>query len=176
MLSEAVKKSLEIFQLDKVPKMAVLRAKYMELCIERHPDKGGSNEQFQQLLEAKEILSKYIEENIPTTNDVEEIFARRQFKECNEVKINKSSVTIKYPSKYSDHYENILTKKYGQPNDNTETSNGKKFTVLEGIYITVYRKPGLESTLLIQGNQKLFEFVKETIPGIFKEILEICRG
>ena len=72
----------------------------------------------------------------------------------------KSSVTIRYPSKYASAYDDHLTKLYGEPDDKSESSNGKKFTIPEGIYVTNYCKTSKDSTLFIQGNQKLFEYVE----------------
>ena len=41
---------------------------------------------------------------------------RRLFREFNnEVKINKSSVIIEYPSKYGDKYDPVLENGYGKP-------------------------------------------------------------
>ena len=65
MISEQVKRALQMLQFDEVPKMAELRSRFLKLCVERHPDKGGTSEQFQELLEAKEVVSKYIEEYVP---------------------------------------------------------------------------------------------------------------
>ena len=113
MLSEIVKQALVILDFDNVPSMAELRNKFLKLCIERHPDKGGENDQFQKLMEAKLVLSKYISEFIPEDkNDSVEVEARKLFKEFNEVQMNKNSITIKYLSKYGQYYDSIFQERY----------------------------------------------------------------
>ena len=100
MLSEQVKMALKMLQFDQVPRLAELRARFLKMCIERHPDKGGSNKEFQDLLEAKDVVSKYINKNVPENNlDEEEKFTRHLFKEFILVKIHKTSVLLTYPTK-----------------------------------------------------------------------------
>ena len=51
-LSEEVKKMLGIMGFDNVeslPTMATLRKTFIKLAVEKHPDKGGSNEEFKEL-------------------------------------------------------------------------------------------------------------------------------
>ena len=144
------------------------------MCIERHPDKGGSNKEFQDLLEAKDTISKYINEHIPENNlDEEEKFARHLFKEFILVKIHKTSVLLTYPTKYAKHYKESLENRYGQPVDKSDSGNGLKFSVPGGIFLTLYIKSGEESKLYVQGNKMLFEYVKDTLPEIFKDVLTL---
>ena len=98
--------------------------------------------------------------------------ARRQFRECNEIKINKCSVTISYPSKYSSSYDCYLTQIYGEPVDKSESANGKKYSIPGGIFVTNDGKSGSDSTLFFQGNRKLFDDVDTEFPQIFKEVLK----
>ena len=127
MISDAVKEALAVLGFKEVPEMKTVRDRFLRLCLEKHPDKGGSDAEFQKLLEAKEVLCKYIEEFIPEkSDDDDEIFTRKRFKEFNEVTINKACVTIKFPTKLYEMYENSLSQRFGSPKvDNSSTGNGK---------------------------------------------------
>ena len=51
--------------LSKVPQMRELRERFIQLCLDCHPDKGGSDKKFQDLLEARDQISKFIIDNVP---------------------------------------------------------------------------------------------------------------
>ena len=78
---------------------------------------------------------------------------RKQFKEFNEVTINASCVTIKYPTKYYDLYDRSFSHRFGKPKDNSKTGNGKQYTVPGGIFVTIYKKREDFSTILVQGKK-----------------------
>ena len=61
MICETVKRALQMLDFNEIPKMNELRSKFLRKCLELHPDKGGSTERFQELLDAKDIISRYIE-------------------------------------------------------------------------------------------------------------------
>ena len=106
MFSQNIKDALDTLGLNEIPTMIQLREAFLKLCLECHPDKGGNDEAFKSLVEAKEILSKYIKNNVPEDKEnEEEVLARRSFTECNVVKVNKTSVTIEYPSRYAPFYD-----------------------------------------------------------------------
>ena len=173
MISDKVKAALHVLGFREVPKMNEVRDRFLKLCLERHPDKGVSNEEFQSLLNAKETVCKYIEENVPEDKENnDDVAMRKQFKEFNEVSINISSVTIRYASKYSEYYDNSFCKRFGMPQDNSRTGNGKKYTAPGGVYVTIYKKSEDFSTILVQGKYKLYEFVKITMPEVYKEVCE----
>ena len=139
MLPYPVKFALSVLGFDAVPKMKELRENFLKLCLERHPDKGGSDDSFKVLLEAKETLSKYIQNNVPEDDsDEEEVFARQLFKHFNIIEVNKSSVTISYPTQYCEAYEQCLERNYGQPDDKSKSNNGKKNKVSDQVFITNY--------------------------------------
>ena len=99
MISDNLKECLQILDFDDVPTMAELRTRFLKLCIERHPDKGGEKDKFQKLLEAKQVISEYINNHVPEDEtDSQEVVARRIFREFNEVQLNTNSITVKYPS------------------------------------------------------------------------------
>ena len=126
MLSEEVMKALKVLDFKDVPLMKELCVRFLQLCIKCHPDKGGSDDKFKELTEAIEIVSKYIEENKEiNAKDEEESLVRREFRECNFIKVNKVSITVKYPSKYASKYDEILFKNFGEPIDRTSSGNGK---------------------------------------------------
>ena len=64
MISETVRNALKMLKFENIPKMCELRSRFLQMCLELHPDKGGNKENFQELLEAKDILSRYIENNV----------------------------------------------------------------------------------------------------------------
>ena len=47
MMTERVNKALKMLGFEKIPKMSELRIRFLKLCNEEHPDKGGENERFQ---------------------------------------------------------------------------------------------------------------------------------
>ena len=56
-----------------LPSMKILRERFRELAVQRHPDKGGSNEAFKELFKAYEILGNLITaDNSEENNDEEE--------------------------------------------------------------------------------------------------------
>ena len=78
MISDNLKESLQILDFDDVPSMAELRTRFLKLCIERHPDKGGAKDKFQKLLEAKQVISEFISNHVPEDEtDSQEVVARR---------------------------------------------------------------------------------------------------
>ena len=60
MISEKLRNALSVLGFSEVPEMKVVRDRFLKLCLEKHPDKGGSNEEFQNLLDARETICRYI--------------------------------------------------------------------------------------------------------------------
>ena len=59
MVSEEIRNLMEILgyqELSKLPTMKSLRQHFRKLAVERHPDKGGTNEKFKELYKAYETL------------------------------------------------------------------------------------------------------------------------
>ena len=58
-------KNLRILEFpeDILPKMKELRKRYLELSLIRHSDKGGTDEDFQELLNAYNSIGKLIEKS-----------------------------------------------------------------------------------------------------------------
>ena len=92
-VNEETKKLLVVMGFEDentLPTMKTLRERFRKLAIEKHPDKGGSNEQFKELYSAYEILGKLIASQMThDEEDSEELEARRMFREENWEK-NKS--------------------------------------------------------------------------------------
>ena len=80
------------FEINCLPKMKELRKRYLELSLVRHPDKeNGSDEAFQILLNAYIDIGKLIENSKNCDiDDKEENVARKEFKENNFEKVNKT--------------------------------------------------------------------------------------
>jgi len=148
-----LKKYLQIMGLSSVPQMKELREKFLQKCFDCHPDKGGTDDQFQELLEAKNAISQFILDNIPEDLvDNDEALARRESAEVNIVKFNKICISIKFPSKYSEIYDICLQRRYAEPIDKSDAFNGKKYTVSEEIFIT-----------------NIINLKKHSVPSLFRE-------
>ena len=91
-VNEETKKLLVVMGFEDentLPTMKTLRERFRKLAIEKHPDKGGSNEQFKELYSAYEILGKLIASQMThDEEDSEELEARRMFREENSVPMN----------------------------------------------------------------------------------------
>ena len=149
---EDIKEYLSVMGFEKLPKLKEVRRRFLELCILTHPDKQGSEEKFKELVKAKQELVKYIL-NRPTEEkeDEEEEITRRMMKVFSFFHINKKSVTIKYPTKFSERIETVMTRRFGPSDDKSSSKNGNKFTTTSGVFVTSYVKHGEElSTLHVQ--------------------------
>ena len=74
--------TLGFLDLETLPSMKQLREHFRKLTIQRHPDKGGINEEFKELCKAFETIGKMIEEEDSLDEeDEEEKEARHRFKE-----------------------------------------------------------------------------------------------
>ena len=98
MLSQNIKDALQTLGFTEVPSMTQLREAFLKRCLESHPDKGGNEEDFKSLIEAKETISVFIKNNIPEdATNKDEVLARKQYSECNVISVNSSlSVKILY--------------------------------------------------------------------------------
>ena len=77
---------LEIEDEKSIPKMKIVRRQFLKLSKIRHPDKGvGSDEDFSELLEAKEFVMNYLKTNFPIENeeDEEEVLAKEEYATAN---------------------------------------------------------------------------------------------
>ena len=73
-----LKKYLQLMGFNQIPQMKELRKRFLQLSVECHPDKGGSDKKFQELLDAHNFISKFIIENVPADlNDNEKTIARK---------------------------------------------------------------------------------------------------
>ena len=138
--------------IDKLPLMKEVRRNFLKLSLEKHPDKAGGNKSdFQELLNAYEVIAKVIQDTQQEDpNDDEETVARNLFKETNIEKINMYSVTVSILSTQAASWEKILTAEYGEPIEGKDKANGKKFTIEKNvkdddesipiIYVTLWKK------------------------------------
>ena len=179
-------KNLKVLGLpeDALPKMKVLRKRYLELSLIRHSDKGGTDEEFQELLHAYNSIGKLIEKSKNLDKeDLEEEEARKKFKESNVEKINKTSVTIKILSAHVNAWDQVFTEKYGNPTVN-EASDSKQWSIpyrisqVDGgvIKVTIWNlSKKKQSTMLIQGEHMKqylnISFAENAVPKLFTEVL-----
>ena len=84
-LSEEIKKMMLIMGFENqesLPSMTDLRKTFIKLAVEKHPDKGGSEEEFKEMYSAYEMLGKIITSNSDGGDDSsEEAEAKKRFKE-----------------------------------------------------------------------------------------------
>ena len=173
----------------KLPKMKELRKQYLKLSLLRHPDKkstgSGSDELFQELLNAYDFIGNLIKNCKNTDIDEEEEQARREFEESNFEKVNKTSVTIKIKTQHVKAWGKVFEEKYGCPVDISEAQNTKQWRVpyklddesSEVIKVKIWNLVSKEkSTMLIQGEhlkQYLnISFAEKVIPKLFIEVLK----
>ena len=107
-------------------KMKIITSQYRRMSLIKHPDKGGSKEDFQELNKAYEKLGKIINKTPQEDpEDREETNARDLFKTFNFSKENVESITIFIETSMVKHWETVLTEKFGDPTDRTEEVTGK---------------------------------------------------
>ena len=173
-------------------KMKTLTSQWRKMTLLKHPDKpGGKNEDFLELMEAYENLGKIIEETVPEdSNDMDEVSARKAFKDVNFTTENISSITVNIDTHMVKSWEEILTEKLGNPTDRTKEAgknHGKQwidesFKVDKGekaskVYITLWNKEKKEkSTMLIQAEKSRHylnvSYVSNVIPKMYEEVLD----
>ena len=171
----------------KMPKMKDVRKQFLKLAKIRHSDKPtGNDHDMKILLEAYKRIGKIIEaEDIEDPNDEEEEKARDLFQQFNFSNVNKNSISMLIYTIHVQGWERTLTEKYGVPNDNSATRNGKKWTIksfeasnkIGSVFIQIWNKyPQERSTMLIQA-EKCFlslsiSFFQQEIPKLFQEVLK----
>ena len=170
-------------------KMKTLDSQWRKMTLLKHPDKpGGKKEDFQELMDAYENLGKIIEETIPEDlQDMEEVNARKAFKDVNFTAENVSSITINIDTNMFKSWEFILTEKLGEPNDRSGKNNGKQWVdeafkadkeeKTSKVYITVWNKEKNEkSTMLIQAEKSHHylnvSYVTKVIPKLYENVLD----
>ena len=128
-----------------------------------HPDKNTNcdettkkvlEEEFSKIFTAFKNIVNFILENKDNLEDEEECIATKEFDEVNLVKINKQSMTIYILTVNILQWNEILEEHYGEPNDRSNTGNGKQYKTEDGVSLTVWEKPESKlSTMLISGNK-----------------------
>ena len=168
-LSEEIVNLLKLMKFEnllEIPSMRMLRKRLKKLAVEKHPDKGGSNEEFKELYQAYEALGNIIATEPENKEDDEEVEARRMFQEENVEEINSACITLRVNSEGGDVWDKILKENFGTPVKNSEVyaeNKGEKYTTTfkhEGesckIYITIYRPSKsfqTRRTILIQAER-----------------------
>ena len=114
-----------------LPSMKILRERFRHLAVQRHPDKGGTDEAFKELFKAYEILGNLItSRKTQDKEDEEEMEAKRMFREENWEEVNTSSITIRVHSTDGDNWKAILEIHYGsgvKNSKNEKDNKGEKF-------------------------------------------------
>ena len=88
-----VLKVLEFENVRDSPKMKEINKKWRKLSLMKHPDKGGTKEDFQELLAAYQIAGEASKKKEYDRNDIEEEIAQKMF-EFMSITENKQSFTI----------------------------------------------------------------------------------
>ena len=172
---------------ERLPKMKEVRKQYIKLSLLRHPDKKltGSDELFNELGFAYEFIGNLIQNSVNTEIDEEEEQARKEFRESNLEKVNKTSVTIKIKTEHVKAWWKVFEEKYGSPIDISEAQSTKQWKVpykldeesFGVIKVKIWDLAHKEkSTMLIQGEHMKqylnISFAEKVIPKLFNEVLE----
>ena len=190
MISEEIKNLLQTMEYEKqntLPTMKSLRQHFRKLAVERHPDKGGTDKEFQELYKAYEILGNIIASQNAEDVDTEEMEARRMFKEENWEEIKSASITIRVNCADGGEWESVLKENFGEPKKNSakESENkGERYCTVfshEGeqcrMTITMW-KPAKKfpdkRTILVQAERTKqsfnVPFVNLIFPKLYKEV------
>ena len=148
----------------------------------KHPDKNnGSKEStadFQVLLDAYHTAGKAAEKIEPEHNDIDDIIARKVFKQFqfSSVKVNSQSITIKTEKCLNSTWLEVLTTNLGDPII-TKDIHGKKFTLVDNcedsstnVYLTLYHTGNL--LVQAQGNKqsKNIHFIDSHLKDLFLQV------
>ena len=120
----------------ELPKLKDIQKQFHRLCKVKHPDKNnGSKEStaaFQILLDAYHTAGKAAEKVAPENDDIDDIIARKVFKQFqfSSVKVNSQLVTIKTEKSLNATWLDVLTSNLGDP-VSTKDIHGKKFTFID---------------------------------------------
>ena len=165
-----------------LPKVKDIQKQFYKLSKVKHPDKNGgskeSTEEFQTLLNAYNLAGKAAEKVKPEEEDIDDIIARKIFKQFqfSSVKVNSQSITIKTEKYRNSTWMEILSANLGQPTGN-QPPHGKKFTMEDkcedtysNIFITLYQT----GNLLVQaeGNQQSLNihFLNCHLEGLYMQV------
>ena len=172
-------KVLEFENVTEIPKMKEINKKWRKLSLIKHPDKGGTKEDFQELLAAYQIAGEASKKMEYDRNDIEEEIAQKMF-EFMSITENKQSFTIYLEKDVTLAWEAILTKNFGKPKD--QQSCGKKFTYLDPcenggmIFITLYHT----NKILLQAEKNIhsnnIHFVNAHLEDLYKQVFKIIKS
>ena len=164
---------LEIDDMSKLPLMKTVRKQFLKLAKAKHPDGGvGSEEDFVELLEAKEYLMNHIKHNKQDENDdEEESLCRKEFDDANITTINEDSVTVKIPNDHVSSWRKVLNDKFGTPRllIVKHGVSPHQYKTETGVAITSWLKEkskDKKSTILVQGRTAYIKFAQVTLPNL----------
>ena len=180
-LEEALR-ILEFKNTTVLPRLKEIQKQFHRLSKIKHPDKNNgsikSKEDFQTLLEAYNTAGKAAEKVVHENDDIEEIIARKLFKQFqfSSVKFNSQSITIKTEKSLNSTWLEILTTNLGEPTINKD-GHGQKFTMEDqcedpptNIYLTLYHTGNL--LVQAQGNMQSINihFVNCHLKDLFMQV------
>ena len=142
--------------LNSLPMLKNVNSQYRKESLKCHPDKNdGNKEVFQELNKAYIRLSTFIANNGDDDDDDDEnILLREFFKKFNDIKQNIASHTIFLENKYSDQWQEVLTKHYGPPSIKESAIIWALFLHTKKVTVSLYKQPRSDgcSKLLIQSS------------------------
>ena len=108
---EQALKTMGFQDITVIPKMKEIRKKWLLLSLITHPDKNGSNQAFQDLLEAYEILCEEAKKTSFDENDIEENVTRKMYNQFRVscMKENLQTFTLTIEKETIKSWELILT-------------------------------------------------------------------
>ena len=172
---------------NELPKLKDIQKQFHRLCKEKHPDKNnGSKEStaaFQILLDAYHTAGKAAEKVAPENDDIDDIIARKVFKQFqfSSVKVNSQSVTIKTEKSLNATWLDVLTSNLGDP-VSTKDIHGKKFTFVDSceepstcVYLTLYHTGNL--LVQAQGNKQSINihFIDSHLRDLFIQVYKRAK-
>ena len=167
--------------------MTKLIKSFIRLAVEKHPDKGGNEEEFKELYNAYETLGKLIEKSTDGgEEDKEEAEARKRFREETWEEVNSASITIKVNSNEGNIWEETLKEYFGKPTKNSDVESqnkGEKYSTIFiheeeecKMFMTIYKptkKMPDKQTIMVQSEKNqafIVSFVDKIFPKLYKDV------
>ena len=172
-MNEDLKKDFETLDIKNVENVTarLVTAKYKKLAKQRHPDKGGSKVDFQNLQDAYKRIIKHLEQ----TEDDKEDFEKEFFMNNNVCKECTSSYVIYIQNSECKNWKVIFAKHL-----RTHKEEKKKTIFKTGIFtITIYDTPKVDSRSKIHVQSRdqhaNIEFIMDKISSMYQEVVKLIE-
>ena len=102
-------------KLHPLPTIKEVSSRYRKLSLLKHPDKGGTHQEFLQLIAAFEHVCTYIAKASKEADDEEESILVNLFRQFNLEKVNMKSCTVYVQDGWETFWDSVLHDLYGPP-------------------------------------------------------------